>query len=40
MEHLLKMFRGSRVIAQGWDKGRKVTHILLACGVRVIEVVE
>lgn len=40
MRDLLKILRGSRIIAQGWDKGRKVTHYLLADGWRVLEVVE
>jgi hypothetical protein len=39
MKELLKLLRGSRIIAQGWDKGRLVTHYLLADGVRVIEIV-
>ncbi len=41
MKDLLKILRGSRVIARGSDKkGRKVTHYLLEDGWRVIEVVE
>ena len=38
MKELLKLVRGARIIAQGWERGRKVTHYLLIDG-RVIEVV-
>ena len=38
MTELLKALRGSRIIAQGVEGGRKIIHYLLADG-RVVEIV-
>lgn len=38
MKDILKMFRGARIIAEGWEGGRKIVHYLLADG-RVAEVI-
>lgn len=38
MKNILKMFRGSYVINEGWEDGRKIIHYLLSDG-RVAEVV-
>ncbi len=38
MKELLKALRGARIIAEGVESGRKITHYLLADG-RVVEII-
>jgi len=38
MKQLLKALRGARIIAEGMEHGRKITHYLLADG-RVVEII-
>lgn len=38
MKELLAALRGARIVAEGWENGRKIIHFLLVDG-RVIEIV-